>query len=312
MQSLNTNIDNLNTKLSKLDSSPIETLIEFDNHGILLAPDEKIEEFKERTTRLLKNINDFNSELDSKKKINLFESIYLNREQKIPSEIMEEAGKLNNNYYAFEINWIPGFFISEHLGFLWGGCAITFPNNHISIFLIRANFAKKTKWLFYKRDELLAHELCHIARTPINDLSFEEHFAYRLSPSRLRRYMGNCFQKSYDAILFIIPFFLLLSAQTIKTIFQLYNFSITPFWILITLYPTFLFIRNQISRNKFFKAKKNLISINAKAPLPILFRSTKEEIYTMASFNSADKLKKWINIQRTKDLRWKVINKRFI
>lgn len=196
---------------------------------------------------------------------------------------------------------------------LWGGCAITFPDNNMSIFLIRANFAKKIKWLFYKRDELLAHELCHIARAPLHDPSFEEHFAYRLSPSGLRRYMGNCFQHTYDAIFFIIPFFLLLAAQIAKLLLQLHWLPIPPFWILIAIYPSFLLMRNQKSRNKFFKAKKALESIEIKTSLPILFRSTKDEIGTISTFvKNSNGLKTWLTEQASKELRWKVINRRFV
>ncbi len=38
-----------------------------------------------------------------------------------------------------------------------------------------------------RRQELLAHELCHIARIALDSTLYEETFAYQVSPSPLRR-----------------------------------------------------------------------------------------------------------------------------
>ena len=132
----------------KAPSDELAILIKLDSQGVILSPNETIDDYKARIKLLFSNILEFNRELKEKKEINLFDAITLKNDQIIPSPIMEEAGLLNKSYYEFEIDWVPGFFISQHLGMLWGGCAITFPENNMSIFLIRANFAKKVKWLF--------------------------------------------------------------------------------------------------------------------------------------------------------------------
>ncbi|MFA6294165.1 MAG: hypothetical protein WC637_20410, partial [Victivallales bacterium] len=189
---------------------------------------------------------------------------------------------------------------------------ISFPENQVSVFIIRANFAGKKRWLFYRRDELLAHELCHVARMPVKDRTFEELFAYRLSPSRLRRYMGNCFRHDYDAVLFIVPIFVLLAAQVSRLFFNLERvFPIWPFWIMAAAYPLFLLVRNHFNRNIFFKAKRNLEKAGALKPLPVLFRCSKEELSEISELKNPDGLMKWLDDKSESELRWKVIKFRF-
>ena len=281
--------------------------------GLLLAPKEKFPSYKKRIKKLFNHLVKLEKELEKNSELRLFDTITIYNDSRIGSEIMQEAAKLNKKFYDFEIDWVPGFFLSKNLGMLWGGCAISFPEDSLSIFLIRANFAKKRKWLFYRRDELLAHELCHIARMPLHDRDFEEHFAYRLSPSRLRRYMGNCFQSTYDAMFFIVPVLLIPLAQALQIFLKFHWLPVFPFWILAGIYPAFLIIRNQISRNKFFTAKSSLEKMRIKNPLPILFRCNKSEIYTIAAFrNDLLGLKEWIGQQARTELRWKIIARRFM
>ena len=299
-------------KIRKLEEKDIAPLMELDSMGLILAPGEDFESYKKRLEELFIHLEKLETELAEKNEIRLFDAITVYKDRRIGPEIMKEAAELNQKFYAFEIDWVPGFFLLQNLGLLWGGCAISFPEDSLSIFLIRSNFEKKRKWLFYRRDELLAHEICHIARMPIHDIVFEEHFAYRLSPSAMRRYLGNCFQSTWDAIFFIMPFLMLTGVQALKT-FLIEWFPVYPFWILIALYPAFLIIRNQLSRDKYFSAKNNLEGIKIQNPLPILFRCTKSDIYTIAAFQKdLLGLEEWIGKKTRTELRWKVISKRFM
>lgn len=300
-------------KISALRKNDFKSLAELDANGLLLGPKENLTEFKKRTKQLFNHLLKFEKELRKNEKVTVFDTITVSDNWRINSEIMKEAAELDKKFYEFQISWVPGFFLSKSLGWLWGGCAISFPEDSMSIFLIRESFAEKQKWLFYHRDELLAHELCHIARLPINDRTYEEHFAYRLSYSALRRYIGNCFQYTFDAVFFIIPFFMLLGAQTLKTFSPWEWFPIYPFWILIVLYPAFLLVRNQRSRNIYFKAKKNLERIGMQHSMPVLFRCTKDEIHTIAAFTKDILgLKEWLGKQSCLHLRWRIIYERFM
>ncbi|MCK5843671.1 MAG: hypothetical protein KAG97_03115 [Victivallales bacterium] len=302
--------------LEKLNEENLNALIELDSNGLLLAPKETVDHFKKRLTILKKHLDEIRSELKSNGSMPLLPSITLERKRRIPSAILAEAAAIDEKHYAFSIDWVPGFFLSKSLGFLWGGCAISFPEDHLSIFLIRASFAEKKRWLMYRRDELLAHELCHVARMPIGDRSFEELFAYHLSPSRLRRAFGNCFQYTWDAVLFITPFFMLVAAQALRFLLNEPSWlPIEPFWILVPLYPLFLLCRNQWLKTKFSKALRNLRLAGLDDPMPVLFRMTKKEIFEFAGFAGARDLpaiQTHLSAKMKEDFRWRVISKRFI
>jgi len=310
------NAEEILKKVAILNSgkgNDIGILKELDALGLILAPGEDTSAYKDRIEKLLNTINNFDKDIAEKKHLDLFDCIKLDEERRIPSDIIDEAGEINSKYYSFKINWVPGFFMKKSLGFLWGGCAITFPDNNLSIFLIRSNFSQKKKWLFYKRDELLAHELCHIARAPVKDFIYEEFFAYRISPSGLRRYLGNCFRSSYDAVCFITPFFLLLTAQIIQTFTSFTQLPVYPFWVITGIYPLFLLIRNQIARNYYFHAEANLKKAGIPTALQILFRCSKSEIQTIAAFSKDILgLKEWLAKQANTHLRWQVIYERFM
>jgi hypothetical protein len=298
--------------IDSLSADNLALLAEADSNGFLMAPGEDISDYKQRLLDMGDAYGEIEKDIQSTKDYNIFGEFVLNTEKRINMEILDEAAALTRKYYDFSINWVPGFFLSKSLGILWGGCAIGFPENQVSVFIIRANFAKKKRWLFYKRDELLAHELCHVARMPVRDRTFEELFAYRLSPSRLRRYMGNCFRHDYDAVFFIVPIFILLAAQVSRLFFNLERkIPIWPFWIMAAVYPLFLLLRNHFNRSIFFKAKKNLEKAGISRPLPILFRAAIDELNKISELKNPDELKKWLAGKSESELRWKVMKFRF-
>ncbi len=298
--------------INSLSEDSITVLAEADSNGFMMAPGESISDYKKRLLEMVTAYSAIEKDIQNTKDYDIFGEFVLNTEKRINVEILDEAAELTREYYDFSINWVPGFFLSKSLGFLWGGCAISFPENQVSVFIIRANFAKKKRWLFYRRDELLAHELCHVARMPVKDRTFEELFAYRLSPSRLRRYMGNCFRHDYDAVLFIIPIFLLLAVQVSRLFLNLERIiPIWPFWIIAAGYPIFLFARNHFNRNIFFKAKRNLEKAGSSKALPVLFRCSKDELIKISELKDPAALRKWLNDKSSSELRWKVMKFRF-
>ena len=298
--------------INALSEDSLALLAGADSNGFLMAPGETISDYRRRLLEMENSYGEIEKDILNTKDYNIFGEFVLNTEKRINAEILEEAAELTRKYYDFSINWVPGFFLSKSLGFLWGGCAISFPENQVSVFIIRANFAEKKRWLFYRRDELLAHELCHVARMPVKDRTCEELFAYRLSPSRLRRYMGNCFRHDYDAVLFIVPIFLLLAAQVSRLFFNLERvFPIWPFWITAAAYPLFLMMRNHFNRYIFFSAMKNLGKAGICRPLPILFRATADELKKISELKKPDELEKWLNGKSESELRWKVMKFRF-
>ena len=188
--------------LENLPEDDLSELAHLDSLGFLVGTEETFEDFRQRLLKLCDSLKEFEEKLEQgNDEVEIFDGISVCKDKRIPTEIVEEAGKVTEHYYRFKINWAPGFFISKDIGWLWGGCALSDEEQVLTVFLIRSSFENKRKWFIYDRRELLAHELCHTARHVVNDNTLEEFFAYQTATSKVRRYMGNCFIYKYDAII---------------------------------------------------------------------------------------------------------------
>lgn len=297
--------------MTETDTDILPELAELDAAGFLLRPGEDQASYLSRLSVLKAKRREIEASLEADGVIRLFDDCEFRQENRIPPEIMDEAAAITRNLYQFSIDWAPGFFLSHNLGLLWGGCAISDPDEYFSVFLIRRDFAKKKRWFIYRRDELLAHELCHTARMPLNDLAYEEHFAYATAHSPFRRYIGNCFQTKSDALLFLLPVMLLLAAEIVRTFTPIY-FSILPFWIFALTPPLLLLLRNQKQRNRYFRAVKALGAGGCRQPAAVLFRCVSREIREMAAFaDHPEKLIQHIKDKAATEIRWRLILFRF-
>jgi len=296
------------SEIEELAEDDLKKLSKLDSQGILIGPGEGLGEFKKRLTTALDTQVEVDKELDSSGTFELYKGMDVRREERIPTKLLDQVCDVTKKKYKFSVNWVSGFFLSKSLGFLWGGCSISFPVEQFTVFLIRKNFKDAAKWFIYSRDELLSHEICHVARAPIHDNPYEEHFAYAISQSGLRRQIGNCFQSQIDALLFICPVFTLLAVQFYQ-VFTRTQFSLVPFWLFAASGPLYLLVKNYFLRFKFFRAVKKLERAGYKNVEAILFRCTKSEIFDFAA--SVD-VKALVEQKFECDLRWRVIRYRFI
>ena len=290
--------------------SELDQLAELDSNGFLLAPGENADAFLKRVAKIEGMLDSFEKSLDSNEAQEACPGLALSKEARIPGEILVEAENATERLYGFKINWVPGFFLSKGVGLLWGGCAISFQGG-FSLFLIRGAFAKAKRWFIYDREELMAHELCHVARTPLADKPLEEHFAYQTAKSMLRRHIGNCFQTQFDAMLFIAPVFTLLAAQVLNICMQ-YNLPIWLFWTFAIASPLFLIGRNELQRIVVKRAASALREAGFSRPQAILFRSRYKEVKRMALLKGKPgQLAEWLESLAKEDLRWAVALRRF-
>jgi hypothetical protein len=297
-------------EIDQLTLTDLGGLVSLDKQGVLIAPGEDLDSFKKRLLKAKATEERISSELDKDGKSELYPGYWVYDEFKIPKTKLQRVSSKTSQPFAFKIDWVPAFYAKKSMGILWGGCAITFPEDEYAVFIIRREFKNKQTWLIYSRDELLAHELCHIARAPINDTPFEEHFAYSVSKSRLRKAIGNCFQQEIDALMFILPIFLLLGVQ----IYQLISgscFSLIPFYLFAVIPPMFLLLRNFYLKNIFNKAKKKLLSAGITRADAILFRCNGSEIKDFSKLDK-DSVLGYLEASKEKDLRWEIIYKRFV
>ena len=182
-------------------------------------------------------------------------------------------------------------------------------------FALRNSFRTSPDYLVYNRDELIAHESCHAARSPMgNDWQMEEFFAYRTSSRSFRRYMGNCFILKSDALVFLAPAFLVLLQQILRTL-CFHGFPFWPAWTVLVLSISYLLCRNQFARNRFFRAKKNIMkfySLSGTAADSFLFRCTWQEISAIAGVSGKNACSIMLKNTETCDLRRRTALKRFI
>ena len=262
-------------------------LLKLDAHGIFPSAAENAEDFR---TRLLIEYDYVQKiKIDSEKNsdtIILWQSadakdkLEVRKKDNIDKNLFAPAYELTRELYDFAIDYIPGFYLFDKVGLLWGGCSIYDDETQMKVFLLRPVFKNKKRFLIYSRDELIAHELCHCARQVLHDHQIEEYFAYQTAISPLRRYIGNCFIKSSDAILFLLPALLLPIAQIIKNYFFT-ALPILPFWLLILCTVGYFLLRNQYSRSIIAKASRNLAEITSK-PSAVLFRSEFSELKVLS------------------------------
>lgn len=285
-------------------------LSEWDEAGYPPGPGESLEQYRARLTAKKECMDALNAELAEKGEATVFQTLKVWEKERIPSGILEEAAEVTSPLYGFSFNSFPGFFLSENVGLLWGGCLVTDTESPMGIFFIRASFRNKKRFFIYRRQELMAHELCHAARHELSDWDMDEFFAYQTSPSRLRRYLGNCFIRQMDAVLFMLPALLLLGAQAAQS-FWLPSMPVWPFWAAAVGYPLWLLIRNQLGRNRLFRAEKRLSGFGIPEPRKVLFRCTAEERKEIGKLKNADDFQLFLK-KKEEDLRWKVIRYRFL
>lgn len=294
---------------SELEDTSLENLIRLDSRGFFPAPGEDETAFLSSVRKLAESYEALEAGLASGEKLDEAVGFRIGEGIPIGPDVMSEAAEETREKFDFEIDWVPGYFLSRGLGFLWGGCTIV-TDTDLALFFIRRDFRERKKWFLYSRRELLAHELCHVARNRLNDPEFEEHFAYMTSTSPLRRLLGNCFRSSFDAILFLVPILILLAAQTL-TCFEILILPQLPFWILALIGPGWLVIRNHLTRKRYERAEENLRQAGIVHPRSVLFRASREEILAVSRSNPVE-VRTLIRSFMEKELRWRIIAARFL
>ena len=288
----------------------LDKLISLDSAGFLITEGESAEDFLQRVSNTEKVYADFNAELETGANVKIFDLFEVNSDCRISPELSGEAAEITGNLYGFAVSHVPGFYLTKEIGLLWGGCLIGDPDENFAVFLLRDAFRKHRRFLNYRREELLAHELCHSVRHVMCEPRLEEYFAYQTSPSPLRRYLGNCFISDKDAWGFLIPVMFLPLAEVTRALW-LPGFPSWIFWIIAMIYPLFLLLRNNFSRSLVNRARRVLQAAQLKFGEAVLFRATLQELAEIGRLEVAD-FEQYAAEKAEKSLRWKVIYERFI
>lgn len=182
-----------------------ETLLYYNEQGIIPGPAESEEDFFKRAEYCL-SLKDSLAERLGKE---------FSFQEKIPENLWESPWKTTDVLYGIKPTWIPIFFSNHRLHFWHGGSAWIFQQNEetptSSFFQLRRTFRHSDTYLgIYHRDEIIAHELCHVGRMLFEEPQYEEILAYQSSPSKLRRWLGPIVQSPWESALFVFLLFFIL------------------------------------------------------------------------------------------------------
>ena len=292
-----------------MNSADLENFIALDAQGFLPGAGESAGEFLARVGRIRALHAEFDAMLKENGTAEIFGSFKVKDSDRIAPEVLGNAAEKTEELYGFSINYVPGFYLRRGMGLFWGGCMLGDPESGFSVFMLRDAFRNKKRFFNYRRDELLAHELCHSARQSMDEPVFEEYFAYRTSTSALRRYLGNCFVSDTDTWGFVIPVMLLPAAEIVKAVWNP-DFPVWIFWLLALVFPVWLLCRNAWSRHLIKKASAGVAAAGASRPLAVLFRCTFSEIRALGKMSAGD-IQRMIDCKKETSPRWAVIAARF-
>ena len=270
----------------RIDGKP-EALLALDRRGLLAGAGESVEEYLARIRKLQGNINAMEDAL-SKDGHYEVEGIEVVSKDRIKPSFFENANSQCLDLFGFAADWVPAFFINPSFSFLFGGCSFSFLPDFFARFIIRRSYKNSQRGLFYGRDELMAHEMCHVARAALLSNAYEETFAYCTSKSSFRKYIGGIFLSQWDSFLLLGSTFVLLLAQ-ICNIF-LMQLPMWIFWLLPPIVLAWLLLRYWRLRRRMSKAQATLATIYGQNATKVLFRCSDDEIDALANGTIPDAL----------------------
>lgn len=293
-----------------------EKLIELDKQGFFPALGEEAEPFLNRVSALHKFQEDTLKQLKETGKFSLEGLLYHADELLSEADLMKYQNQ-SKEKYQFQLNYVPAFYSSRGLNFLFGGMAISFEDTEnkykkgeiFSIFQLRKTFREKEKFLIYTRSEIISHEVCHVARAPLHALEYEEYFAYQTSDSVFRRFVSPMLWRGSDMVILMLSLLVVFFGQLYSTFWAHEKIWYFYGWLPFSFYLLFLTIRSFFSRKKLNRFRNDLISFCKKPEFvdAVLFRLSDNEIQEASK---ATHLETFITQQN--DLRWQIIKHRFL
>ena len=297
-------------EIQKVREGEMKTLCDLDANGLSPAVGEGAEEFSKRLENLRKRLQEFDRQLSSQNEVS-FDGLLAKRQDRIPRNLFDEPRKQTRQLYDFDCDWVPGFFCNPRFSWLFGGCTYSYPPDFFTVFIIGERLRRRKKYLCYDRDEIFAHELCHVARAGLNSMEFEELFAYQTARSPFRRFLGGIMHSQQDTLIFLLACLFLVVAQVILPRFA----AVLPSWLGwlgFGVVMLFFLLRHMRSYGIYQRALRNLemcCSGHTENARGLLFHATDKEIHQLASTDSPRTL---LEQYSASELRWKIACRRFL
>jgi hypothetical protein len=290
--------------IERAEQGDLAALVQLDASGLLLGADETLAQYATRLRCLKRNSERMDGELRRQQSYTV-DDITVQAHWRIPSELFAEAHDDTERLYGFRLEWVSGFFIDPRFSLLFGGCAFYFFPDFFALFIIRRAFAKRSRWLIYSRRELLAHELCHVARIALGSQRYEEVFAYQTSASAFRRLAGSIFRGQAEALWLLGSTLGLLLAQALRTLVWPW-WPVWPFWGLVLGVVLWLTMHLALLRRTWMRALRQAESALPGQGLRMLFRCTDLEVDELAELGSVEAARRWLDDHCGAEIRWRV------
>lgn len=173
----------------------IDQAVQWNALGIIQGPEESDGDFEKRARYLE----------EFKKKI--AESLGVTEQEKLESDaILQEAFPKTREIYGMEPKFVPVFFSNDKLPFWHGGVSwivqLEKDSPTAAFIQLRKKYTQNKKVLFYKREEILVHELSHVGRMRFDCPVFEEILAWSSSSNAFRRFFGPLFASLKETSIF--------------------------------------------------------------------------------------------------------------
>ncbi len=191
--------------------------------------------------------------------------------------------------FDFEPFYLPAYYSNRGLS-IWQGAASWIEGRKIVAIQMREGLRKGRYLGLYRREEILAHEAVHAARSGFDEDRNEEFFAYLTSEKRWRRALGPIVRRPWE----VWPFVLFCAS----------GMFVEEFFLGAALWAGLGFWRLVRQHRVLDRASKKIlegVGDEGKARA-ILFRLTDDEI---ARFAKGEKIAEYMETQNC--LRWKVI-----
>ena len=206
--------------------------------------------------------------------------------------------QLAADLFDIEPDWVNLRYSDQRLRLWEGGCT-WIESNHITLQL-RKVFEKKSRYLGYSRDEIIAHELVHVVRSSFEEPIFEEILAYQTSTSLLRRFFGPIFRSSKESVFFIIS----LCVACFATLFATFQTFVYLGALGVVAGGTFRLLKAQ---RIFSQTRKKIGQIVGKEKaLAVMLRLTDREIIRFSKMEKEQIVSYAVKMSRTQT-RWRQI-----
>lgn len=247
-----------------------EELFSLNEAGLIPGPGESEKEFLDRVQRAKKNLGQI---------------------EQIPPAHWDWVRESLAQMFDVKPLYISAFYSNRSLA-LWQGAATWIEGRFFHSIQLREGLRKGTYLRLYSREEVLAHESIHAARSGFDEKRFEELFAYMTSEKKWRRVLGPILQRPWEAW----PFILFLAIGVFSP----------AGYLMASLWTGLGFIR-LIGQHRTLNRAANRIlewTQSSKRTRAILFRLTDREI---DQFAKGQNIKEYAEAQTC--LRWRVIRK---